>query len=87
MIGTGKATPDLDFYRDLVALVSEAGEVVLIGPGTAKVEFRQHLEHRHPELAQRVVATEPSDHPTDNELLALARVMIKKYAQFGGIRR
>jgi hypothetical protein len=31
----------------------------------------------HPELARKVSAVEPLDHPTDGELLALARKFFK----------
>lgn len=48
--------------------------VLLVGPGNSKNHFVTYLEGHHEKgLANRIVATEPMDHPTDAQIVAYAR--------------
>ena len=70
--------PDLRrFYDEVARHLAEAGEILVTGPGTAKTELIHHLEEKHPAVARRVVKVETLDHPTDGQLLALARKQFK----------
>ncbi|MEI8238874.1 MAG: translational machinery protein [Actinomycetota bacterium] len=76
--GGNKATEDHKFFDDIVAAIGDAREVLVVGPGQAKVNFRKDLDHRHPKTAALVVAVEPMDHPTMEELLSHARKYFKR---------
>ena len=67
------APDDLRFFDDICAAIGDAKEVLVVGPGQAKLGFRHHLDDRHKDLARRVVGVETLDHPGDGELLAHAR--------------
>ncbi len=71
--GSGRAPIDNEFFEEIVAAVGAAEEVLIVGPGTAKTEFAHHLDRRHPQLALHVVGLETVDHPTERELLEVAR--------------
>jgi hypothetical protein len=53
--------------------VQGSPEILVVGPGTAKVAFMTDLEKRHSKVAKQVVGVESLDHPSDAELLAFAR--------------
>lgn len=72
-IGSGHAAPDLEFFAQVMAAVSDAGEILIIGPSTAKVEFATFIRDQDPDIGARIVAVESADHPTDGETIAYAR--------------
>jgi hypothetical protein len=46
---------------------------LITGPASAKDELASYIRERHPNLAKLISAVEPADHPTDGQLIALAR--------------
>ena len=72
-IGSGKAEADRKFLDAIVQGVADAGEVLIVGPSTAKLDFVRHVERRHHALRERIVGLETVDHPTDPQLVAFAR--------------
>jgi stalled ribosome rescue protein Dom34 len=72
-IGSGRAPEDHVYYQSVADAISDAGEVLIVGPSTAKLEFFKHLQQHAPALAARVVSVETVDHPTGGELLKFAR--------------
>ena len=84
VIGSGKAKEDHHFFDEIVAAIGSAQEVLLVGPGTAKLEFEKDLSKRHAGVAKRIVGMEPLDHPSDGQLLAFARKYFKRYDALQG---
>jgi len=82
-IGSGHAPDDHDFFDEIAAALVDAAEVLIVGPGNAKTAFETYIAERHVDLARRVVGVETVDHPTDHELLALARSSFKAIDQMG----
>ncbi len=72
-VGAGHSADDAHFFDAIVAATGDALEVLVTGPGQAKVAFRHHLDARHRGFASRVLGVESLDHPSDGELLAFAR--------------
>lgn len=61
------------FFRDIVSLLGAAGEVLLVGPSTAKLQFLRYVAKNAPTLEANIVGIETVDHPTDGQLVAYAR--------------
>lgn len=76
-IGPGRAAEDQDFYKHVSYAVSDAGEVLVVGPGRAKLELIKHVHAHEPRLTLKIVGVETVDHPTDNQLVAHARAYFK----------
>jgi hypothetical protein len=84
--GSGHAADDAQYYDAVVSAVGDAQDVLVTGPGTAKVGFREHVGHKHPALARRIVGVESLDHPSEGELLAFARKYFKRVDAMHGDR-
>jgi stalled ribosome rescue protein Dom34 len=70
---SGHAPIDKEFFERIAQSLSAAGALLITGPASAKTEFVNFLKAHHPRLAQRVSAVETLDHPSDGELVAIAR--------------
>jgi len=68
---------DPRFFQETAAALAGVQEILLLGPGLAKQEFANFLNEKHPDLGRKVVAVENADHPTDGEVLGLARARFK----------
>jgi hypothetical protein len=62
--------------------VSDAGEILIIGPAGAKTELAKYLREHRPEIGERIVGVEAADHPSDREIVAYAR----KHFKIGTLR-
>lgn len=72
-IGAGHAGPDRDFYGEVTKAVTDAGEILIIGPAGAKTELANYMRAHAPELVKRIAAVEAADHPSDGEIVAYAK--------------
>lgn len=52
--------------------VSDAGEILIIGPAQAKTELATYLREKT-QLGSRIVGVEAADHPTDGQIIAYAK--------------
>jgi len=71
--GSGHVPIDYALLERVAQAVTNAGAILITGPGSAKRELATHIARRHPDLFRRISAVETLDHPTDAEMLALAR--------------
>lgn len=78
-IGGKRQPEDQHFYHDIVEALKPAKEWLVMGPGTAKLEFIKHVHNHDKALSDHVVGVETSDHPTDRQIVAHAREYFKKY--------
>jgi stalled ribosome rescue protein Dom34 len=72
-IGDGHAGPDAHFLEEIANALSDAGEILIIGPAGAKTELAKHLREKHPAIGKRIVAVEAADHPSDREIVDHAK--------------
>jgi stalled ribosome rescue protein Dom34 len=72
-IGSGHAAPDLKFLAQVMDAVSDAGEILIVGPSAVKTELAKYFRIQNPKIAERIVAVEAADHPSDGEIIAYAR--------------
>jgi len=71
---TGNRAPDdHDFFDAVLGALEGAQEWLIVGPGLAKTAFVGYVRAHRPQDIRRIVLVEPLDHPTDGELLRLAR--------------
>lgn len=61
------------FYHLVAQAIEAAGEVLVVGPGTAKLELIKHVHKHHKALGDKIVGVETVDHPTDKQLVSYAR--------------
>jgi stalled ribosome rescue protein Dom34 len=67
------------FYGDVAKALNGTQEVLLTGPGAARQEFRDWCEHHAKATAAAIVDSIATDHPSDKQLVALARQYFKKF--------
>jgi hypothetical protein len=76
-IGSGHAGFDKEFFGQVLNAISDAGEILIIGPAGAKTELAKYLREQHSTIGDRIVAVEAADHPSDPEIVAYARKYFK----------
>jgi len=65
----------------VINAVNESREILILGPGSAKLELIKHAHHHDIKIAEKIVGVETVDHPADKEILAYARVFFYKVDQ------
>lgn len=78
------ARAEREFFEAVAQAVAGVQEVLLVGPGQARDEFRKFCVERHAAVAGHIVDSLPADHPTDHQLVALARKFFAKYDLMAG---
>jgi hypothetical protein len=72
-----KKWPDEAYLEHVTKSVLDAGAILVLGPANEKGEFIKHIEKAHPGLSSRIEGVEAADHPTDGEIVAHARRVLK----------
>jgi stalled ribosome rescue protein Dom34 len=75
----GKADDTAAFYADVAQALTGTHEVLVTGPGLARNEFRDWCAAHHKSTAAAIVDSIASDHPSDGQLVALAKHYFKKF--------
>jgi stalled ribosome rescue protein Dom34 len=75
----GKADDLGLFFTDIAQALSNTREVLLAGPGLVRNQFRDWCAKHHAAVADAVVDSVAADHPTDAQLVAMARQYFKKF--------
>lgn len=79
----GHGAGDDSYYHSVAQALQGVHEVLVTGPAQAKDEFRAHCERHDPAVAKTIVAVVSSDHPSDGQLVALARQYFLKHDALG----
>lgn len=72
-IGSGHVYEDDNYLGSIVDGLRDVEQILITGPGQVKWQLKAFIGSREPAIAKRVAAVEALDHPTEGELLALAR--------------
>ena len=80
-MGSGRVPYDEKYLHSVIQAVNESKEILIIGPGSAKLELIKHAHHHDPQIAAKIVGVETVDHPSDKEILAYARKFFYKADQ------
>jgi stalled ribosome rescue protein Dom34 len=72
-MGSGKAPEDQHYYHAVIEALAGAQEILVVGPGQAKLQLIKHVHAHDPAVSNKIVGVETVDHPTDGQLVAYAR--------------
>jgi stalled ribosome rescue protein Dom34 len=75
----GKHADAASFFKEVSTKLQGTHEVLLTGPGAARTEFKHWCEHHAKGVANAIVDNVASDHPSDPQLVAMARQYFKKF--------
>ena len=80
----GQVRTEHEFFSHVCDALHGIPEVLLTGPKTGLADFRHYIEKHRAALVPHVVGYETVDHPSDNQLVALARQYFLKYDRMAG---
>jgi hypothetical protein len=75
-----------EFFGHVCDALDGIAEVLVVGGHTGLADFRHYVNKHRPITAQHIMAYEVVDHPTENQLVALARKRFAGIDAFTGIR-
>ena len=75
----GKAGDTAAFFAEVAKALTGTHEVLLTGPGLARNEFRGWCAAHQKSTAATIVDSIASDHPSDAQLVAMAKQYFKKF--------
>lgn len=64
---------DREFLKQVAHALAPVRAILICGPGRARSELAGYLQEEFPAISRRVWGIEPMDHPTDAQMIALAR--------------
>ena len=69
-----------NFYHEVADSLMKSDSILLLGPGQAKEEFRNHCEDHHPSVSKAIFCVESmKDHPSDTEILDMSSKLFKEH--------
>jgi hypothetical protein len=77
-IGSGRAPEDKHYFDEVGKVLNGALEILIVGPGSEKQELMKYLQTHHQQIAEKVLGVETVDHPSDGQLLQIARKFFHK---------
>lgn len=80
----GHASHDDNFYHSVAEALKGVHEILVTGPAQAKDEFKAHCERHDKDIAKAIVGVISSDHPSDGQLVALAKEHFLKHDRMQG---
>lgn len=76
-IGSGHASPDKQFMKSIGETLSDAREILILGPAGAKTELAKFLREYYSPIGNRIVAILDADHPSDGQIVDYAKRYFK----------
>jgi hypothetical protein len=73
-----------EFHGEVCDALAGITEVLVTGSHTATADFKHYAEKHRAETAKQIVGYETVDHPSENQLVALARKYFLKYDRMAG---
>ena len=73
-----------EFFGQVCDALDGIQQVLVTGPKTGLADFRHYADKHRPETAGRIVGHETVDHPSENQLVALARKYFLKHDRMAG---
>lgn len=73
-----------EFFGHVCDALADIPEVLAVGPKTGIDDFERYARKHRPEVAARIVDFSVVDHPSENQLVALARKYFLKHDRTSG---
>ncbi len=80
----GKSEDYSAYFADVAKALAGVHEVLLTGPGLARVQLRDWCTQHQTAIAGNIVDCVSSDHPSDGQLVAMARQYFNKFDNMAG---
>ncbi len=74
-----------EFFAAVCQALDGINEILAVGPHTGIADFEHYARKHQPATAQRIVAWRVVDHPSEKQLVALAREYFLKYDRMAGV--
>ena len=74
-----------EFDAEVCNALAGITEVLVTGSHHAMADFRHYVEKHRPAVAAQIAGYEVIDHPSDNQLVALARSFFVKHDRMNGV--
>jgi stalled ribosome rescue protein Dom34 len=74
-----------EFFSEVCDALAGIPEVLVTGSHTAQADFKHYVAKHRAALAAHLVGYETVDHPSDNQLVALARAFFLKHDRMSGV--
>lgn len=74
-----------EFYAHVCDALGGIQEVLVTGSKTALADYRHYVEKHRPKLAPQIIGYETVDHPSEKQLVALARAFFLKHDRMAGV--
>ncbi len=65
-----------ELFEQVAAQLKDSDQIAIAGPGVAKYHLQTYLTEQHPMVARKIVSCETVDHPSDPQMVALARKIL-----------
>lgn len=73
-----------EFFGSVCDALDGVAEVLVTGSHTAVEDFKHYVDKHRPQVAPHIVGYEVVDHPSQNQLVALARKFFAHFNQMAG---
>lgn len=74
-----------EFFGQVCDALEGIAEVLVVGPKTGIAAFEHYVGKHRPTHAKQIVGYDVVDHPSENQLVALARQYFLKYDRMNGV--
>ncbi len=82
--GGGHNSADEAYYHSVAEALKGVHEILVTGPAQAKDEFKAHCARHDKAIDQAIVGVIASDHPSDGQLVAMAKQYFLKHDKMQG---
>jgi len=76
-IDSGKVEDDHRFLDEVADTLSHSGQILIVGPAGEKAVLHKYLQQHHAKVAKGVLKVDNCDHPSDHQIIALAKHYFK----------
>ncbi len=80
----GHSSGDETYYHSIAEALKGVHEILVTGPAQAKDEFKAHCARHDKAIDQAIVGVVTSDHPSDGQLVAMAKQYFLKHDKMNG---
>lgn len=86
IVNESHATKNIDenYYHSIAEALKGVHEILVTGPAQAKDEFKAHCAHHDKAIDKAIVDVISSDHPSDGQLVAMAKKYFLKHDKMNG---